>query len=212
MCSQPLFVDWQVDAVMINCMCNLAGQQEPRYPVNRCPESVWERVSGQHEHLRNDVNSNRQSEADCLPSVGGPQPIRWRPDLEKGLAGKNSLSAWESFHWSVSIYLGSDSSWNPGPSWGSCLLVSWLSCAVWSQFADWELGACRCPYLGFPGASDGKICLQSQRPGLTPGWVRFPGEANDYPLQYSCLENSMDRGAWWATVYGVAKSQARLSD
>ena len=37
-------------------------------------------------------------------------------------------------------------------------------------------------------------------------------EGNGYPLQYSCLENSMDRGAWWATVLGVAKSQTQLSD
>ena len=43
--------------------------------------------------------------------------------------------------------------------------------------------------------------------GLNPGWGRFPGEGNDYPLQYSCLENSMDRGAWLAAVHGVAKGQ-----
>ena len=40
-----------------------------------------------------------------------------------------------------------------------------------------------------------------------PGWGRYPGEGNGNPLQYSCLENSMDRGAWWATVHGVVKSQ-----
>ena len=39
-----------------------------------------------------------------------------------------------------------------------------------------------------------------------------PGEGNGNPLQYSCLENPMDRGAWWATVHGVAKSRTRLSD
>ena len=38
-----------------------------------------------------------------------------------------------------------------------------------------------------------------------PGLGRSPGEGNGYPLQYSCLENSMDRGAWWARVHGVAK-------
>ena len=43
--------------------------------------------------------------------------------------------------------------------------------------------------------------------GLNPGSGRFPGEGNGNPLQYSCLENPMDRGAWWATVHGVAKSQ-----
>ena len=41
---------------------------------------------------------------------------------------------------------------------------------------------------------------------------RFPGVGNGNPFQYSCLENSMDRGAWWATVHGVAKSQKQLSD
>ena len=42
--------------------------------------------------------------------------------------------------------------------------------------------------------------------GLIPGLGRSPGEGNGYPLQYSGLENSMDRGAWQATVHGVAKS------
>ena len=45
-----------------------------------------------------------------------------------------------------------------------------------------------------------------------PGLGRFPGEGNGCPLQYSCLENSMDRGAWRATVPMVAKSQTQLSD
>ena len=49
-------------------------------------------------------------------------------------------------------------------------------------------------------------------PGSITGWGRSPGEGNGNPLQYSCLENSMDRGAWWATVHGVAKSQTRLND
>ena len=48
--------------------------------------------------------------------------------------------------------------------------------------------------------------------GLTPGLGRSPGEGNGYPLQYFCLENPMDRGAWWAIVHGVAKSRTRLRD
>ena len=48
--------------------------------------------------------------------------------------------------------------------------------------------------------------------GLIPELGSYPGEGNDNPLQYSCLGNPMDRGAWWATVCGVAKSQTQLSD
>ena len=69
--------------------------------------------------------------------------------------------------------------------------------------------------LGFPGVSDGKKKKSASNagdPGLIPGLGRFPGEGNGYPLQYSCLENSMDRGAWWSTVHGVAKSRTQLSD
>ena len=48
--------------------------------------------------------------------------------------------------------------------------------------------------------------------GLTPGLRRPPGEKNGYRLQYSCLENPKDRGAWWIAVHGVAKSRTQLSD
>ena len=53
-----------------------------------------------------------------------------------------------------------------------------------------------------------RICLL---PGLA-GFVCVFGEGNGTPLQYSCLENPMDGGAWWATVHGVAESRTRLSD
>ena len=49
-------------------------------------------------------------------------------------------------------------------------------------------------------------------PGPIPGSGRSPGEGYGNPLQYSCLENPMDGGAWWATVHGVTKSQTRLSN
>ena len=48
--------------------------------------------------------------------------------------------------------------------------------------------------------------------GCSPGWGRSPGEGNGNPLQYSCLGNHMDRGAWKATIHGVAKSQTQLSN
>ena len=47
--------------------------------------------------------------------------------------------------------------------------------------------------------------------GSIPGLERFPGVGNGNPLQYSCLENPRDRGAWWTTVHGVAESWTRLS-
>ena len=62
--------------------------------------------------------------------------------------------------------------------------------------------------MGFPGGSDDKESACNIRdPGSIPGLGRFPGERNGYPLQCSCLENSMNRGAWWATVLGVTKSK-----
>ena len=48
--------------------------------------------------------------------------------------------------------------------------------------------------------------------GLIPEYRIFSGEENSNPLQYSCLDNPMDRGAWWAIVHGVIKSQTALSD
>ena len=52
---------------------------------------------------------------------------------------------------------------------------------------------------------------EMQEAGLIPGLGRSPGVRNDNPLQYSCLKNSMDRGAWWSTVHGVTKSRTQLS-
>ena len=67
--------------------------------------------------------------------------------------------------------------------------------------------------LDFPGGSDGKasVCNAGDL-GSIPGLGRYPGEGNGNPLQYSRLENPMDRGAWEATVHGLAKSQTRRSD
>ena len=53
-------------------------------------------------------------------------------------------------------------------------------------------------------------CKRHRRLGFNPWAGRFPESGHGNPLQYSCLENPMDRGAWWATVYGVTKSQTRL--
>ena len=97
-------------------------------------------------------------------------------------------------------------------------------------FSLWSLSVCalfeargkpvshRSPYpvwwfLWFPGSSDGKESVwNAGDPGLIPGSGMSPAEGRGNPLQWSCLENPMDWGAWGATVHGVAKRQTRLSD
>ena len=67
--------------------------------------------------------------------------------------------------------------------------------------------------VGFPGGSVVKnLPANAGDVGLISGLGRFPGVGNGNPLQYSCLENSMDRGAWWAEVHGVAERQTRLKN
>ena len=65
----------------------------------------------------------------------------------------------------------------------------------------------------FPGGSDGKVSAYNVGdPGSIPESGRSPGEGNGNPLQYSCLDNSMDGQALWAPVHGVAKSRTQLSN
>ena len=70
--------------------------------------------------------------------------------------------------------------------------------------------------LGLPGGSVVKNLPASAEDardvGLIPGSGRSPGEGNGNPLQNSCLENPMDRGAWWATVHGMAKGWTQRND
>ena len=67
--------------------------------------------------------------------------------------------------------------------------------------------------MGFPGGSEVKVSARNAGDlGSIPGLGRSPGEGNGNPLQYPCLENPMDGGAWWATVHGVAESRTQLSD
>ena len=93
--------------------------------------------------------------------------------------------------------------------------VSWESKCCYSMWMGspgkgWALF--KAP-LGFPGGSDGKeSACNAGGLGSVPGWERLPGGGHGNPLQYSFLENSVDRGVWWATVHGVKKSQTQLSD
>ena len=71
---------------------------------------------------------------------------------------------------------------------------------------------CSGSFIGFHTGSDSKVSVYHAGDlGSIPGWGRSTGEGNGNPLQYFCLENPMDRGAWQATVRGVAKSRTRLS-
>ena len=73
----------------------------------------------------------------------------------------------------------------------------WYNVALW-----WQLHK----YTGFPGGSDSKeSACSAGDPGSVPGSGRFPGEGNGNPLQYPSLENSMDGGAWQATVHGLQR-------
>ena len=73
------------------------------------------------------------------------------------------------------------------------------------------LVGCKKSVEGLPGGASGKdsIC-QCKRPRFNPWSGRSPGGGNGNPLQYSCLENPMDKGGWWASVHGISKNQTWL--
>ena len=94
-------------------------------------------------------------------------------------------------------------SWSPYCVWKSPIVLwgVWTVILYWSLFGLMELLWWR---------RWERICLRCRRLGLIPELGRSPGEWNGNPLSYSRLENSMDRGAWWAIVHGVTKSQTQL--
>ena len=76
-----------------------------------------------------------------------------------------------------------------------------------------NLGTAQLYFMGSPGGSEGKeSACNVGDPGSIPGLGISPGGGHGNPLQYSCLENSMDRGAGWVTVHGVTKSWTQLSN
>ena len=93
------------------------------------------------------------------------------------------------------------------------LLIVLLAILILRSHPAQHLTWCTLHVHDFLGSSDGKASAYNAGDlGSIPGSGRSPGEGNGNLLQYSCLENPMDRGAWWATVHGVAKSRTRLSD
>ena len=96
-----------------------------------------------------------------------------------------------------------------------CLLISWLQSpsAVILPLLYCKTYIHKCNYMGFSSDSVVKNSPgNAGDAGSIPGLARFPGEGNGNPLQYSCLEKPMDRGAWQATVHGITKSWTQLSD
>ena len=82
--------------------------------------------------------------------------------------------------------------------------MDWDEDEVESQV--WKLSHGISSKMGFPGGSDKESACNAGDQGSIPGLGRSPGEGKSNPFQYSCLENSMDLGARWASVHGVAKN------
>ena len=87
-----------------------------------------------------------------------------------------------------------------------------VDCVLWSHARNWQKQHWN-PHRSISSQISSSIvfvsCIKNWAPFVAPGEKR---QGNGNPLQYSCLENSMDGEAWWATVHGVAKSRTRLSD
>ena len=105
---------------------------------------------------------------------------------------------------------------NSYPYWTDTMSLNGF--LIWWWWTSIPCGPCsEMPYnelpllidcTGFPGGSDSKeSACNAGDPGVIPGLGRPPGEGNNYPLEYSCLENSMERGDWWATVHRVSSVQ-----
>ena len=99
--------------------------------------------------------------------------------------------------------------WSPKPASHTCFFLFVLETENTCVFIN-AFGFC---FGDLPGGSDGKeFACNAGEQGSVPGLGRSPGEGRGYSLQYSCLGNPVDRGAWRATVHRVKNSSARLSD
>ena len=116
-------------------------------------------------------------------TLKAPASLPWVPPLSFFSSG----SLWSCLYWFFCL------SWSLLPSLSFSLSESLFLFWFWSL----SLSLCVYKHMGFPSGSDGKdSACKAGDPGSIPGLGRSPGERNGNPLQYSCLENSMDRGAW----------------
>ena len=120
--------------------------------------------------------------------------------MEKAMATHSSTPAWKNPWTEEPGRLLSMGSWRVGHNWSD------LAAAA----ADRLLTGYRASPVVLVVKNSAANAGDLRDAGLIPGWGRSPGNRSSNPLWYSCLENPMDRGAWWATVRGVAKSQTRL--
>ena len=126
------------------------------------------------------------------------------PWEDPGCLGRTSGSVFQAAPLqSLVLWNGSWSPWALGESFWNWSTVLGTDKELWTMKLE----------MSFPGGSDDKesACF-AEDPGLIPEWERSLAKGNGYLFQYACLENSMDRGAWWATVHGVTKSRIWLSD
>ena len=134
--------------------------------------------------------------------------------LEKEMATHSSILAWKIPWMGEPDGLQSVGSQRVRQDWSISLIdtlqkgsIGCTSVLVWNEHRLSLL----LTHCDFSDISDGKeSACNAGDPGSVPGWRRSPGERNGNPLQYSCLRNPKDRGAWWATAHGAAESQTWL--
>ena len=150
-----------------------------------------------------------------------PQPFLWmirEPGMENSSRERIAIPA--TIYWALikrQVWLNPHNSqrrvllcpslarWGNGGTWSEAHRFSVEELVSNPNFCD--------SVRGCPGGSDGKeFACNAGDLGSIPRSGRSLGEGHGYPLQYSCLENPMDRGAWWATLHGVATSWTQLSN
>ena len=179
---------------------------KPQTIILKLHKHLFHRMCNKHKYIY--LNKNFSSwRSDCLGAHGTPF-VRYRrlPVL------KVEWSSTENSYAGLSLQCMSHSRkcWGSGPSAHRALRRTSERCLLSIMVLFYQRLT---TVTGFPGGSDSKASACSAGDlGSIPGLGRSPGEGNGNPLRYSCLENSMDWGAWLAIVHGITKSQTRLSN
>ena len=181
-------------------------------------EDSWESLGlqGDQTSILKEISPNIHWTAWCWTET----PILWPPDVKNWLTGKNSDAEKDWRQEEKGTTEEEIVGWHhrlDGHKFEQAMGVgdrqrSLACCSPWgrreshrTEWLNWPEDRDK----SFPGKES--ACHAGNLVSI-PRSGRSPGEGNGNPLQYSCLENPMDKGAWWATVHGVAKSRTRLSD